>query len=126
MSSIFLFDIASQRNHWLSLRQEAISTNIANANTPGYAAVDVQPFEAVLQSSRLEMATSDPSHVVNSGEQLGGLEEEQEDSWNIYNSGNSVSIEKEMVKAGQVNGAFALSNSVIKSFHRMLLASTKG
>ncbi len=31
-----------------------------------------------------------------------------------------------MVKAGEVNGAFALSSNVIKAFHRMLIASTKG
>lgn len=126
MSSIFLFDITAQRNQWLSIRQATISGNIANANTPGYAAVDVQPFEAVLQSSRLEMATSDSAHVAQSTQQLSSLAEQQEDSWQISNSGNSVSLEKEMVKAGEVNGAFALNNSVIKAFHRMLLTSTKG
>lgn len=126
MSSIFLFDITAQRNQWLSIRQATISGNIANANTPGYAAVDVQPFEAVLQSSRLEMATSDSAHVAQATQQLSSLAEQQEDSWQISNSGNSVSLEKEMVKAGEVNGAFALNNSVIKAFHRMLLTSTKG
>jgi flagellar basal-body rod protein FlgB len=126
MSSIFLFDIASQRNQWLSLRQEAISGNVANANTPGYAAHDVQPFESVLQSSRLEMATTDPAHVVQPTQQLSNLEQRQEDDWQVYDSGNSVSLEKEMVKAGEINGAFALNNNVIKAFHRMLLSSTKG
>jgi len=126
MSSIFLFNIASQRSHWLSIRQAAISGNIANANTPGYTAVDVQPFEAVLQSSKLELATSDPQHVSQPSEPLDGLEEKQKPNWRVYNSGNSVSIEKEMVKADEVNGDFALNNSVVKAFHRMLLTSTKG
>jgi flagellar basal-body rod protein FlgB len=126
MSSIFLFNIASQRNQWLSIRQATISDNIANANTPGYVAVDVQPFESVLQSSHLEMATSDPNHVSQSAEPLNGLAEKQDDVWHVYNSGNSVSLEKEMVKAGEVNNAFALNNSVVKAFHRMLINSTKG
>jgi flagellar basal-body rod protein FlgB len=126
MSSIFLFNIASQRNQWLSLRQETIAGNVANANTPGYAAHDVQPFEAVLQSSRLELATTDPAHVVQPAQQLSNVEEKQEDNWQVYDSGNSVSLEKEMVKAGEINGAFALNNNVIKTFHRMLLSSTKG
>ena len=34
MNSIFLFDIASQRNNWLAMRQETITGNIAHANTP--------------------------------------------------------------------------------------------
>jgi flagellar basal-body rod protein FlgB len=126
MSSIYLFNIASQRSHWLAVRQETVSSNIAHANTPGYAARDVQPFEAVLQSSHLEMATSDPSHVADQTRGLGSAVEAEDDSWQSYESGNTVSIEKELVKAGEVNGAFALNNSVVKSFHRMLLASAKG
>jgi flagellar basal-body rod protein FlgB len=126
MSSIFLFDIASQRNQWLSLRQATISSNIANANTPGYAARDVQPFESVLQSSSLELAATDPAHVSQLPNRLGNLEERQRDTWHIDNSGNSVKLEEEMVKAGEVNSAFALNNSVIKAFNRMLLSATKG
>jgi flagellar basal-body rod protein FlgB len=125
MSSIFLFDIASQRNQWLAMRQETITANIAHANTPGYAARDVQPFEAVLQSEQLAVATTDPSHVAQSTRPVDGSVE-SDDDWQVYNSGNSVSIEKELVKAGDVNGAFALNNGVIKAFHRMLLTSTKG
>ena len=126
MSSIYLFDIASQRSHWLSLRQEAVATNIAHANTPGFHARDVQPFEAVLQSSQLSMATSDPAHIAHSTQPLDGTEEADADGWQTSDSGNSVSIEKEMVKAGDVNSAFGLNNSVVKAFHRMLLTSTKG
>lgn len=126
MNSIFLFDITSQRNQWLSLRQTAISSNIAHANTPGYEAVDVAPFESVLQTSQLELARSDQGHFGLSGRQRHDLDVPQEDKWHVYDSGNSVSLEKEMVKAGEVNGAFALSNNVIRAFHRMLVASAKG
>ena len=126
MSSIYLFNIASQRSQWLSLRQEAISGNISNANTPGYAARDVQPFEAVLESEQLSLTASDPGHLTQSAEQLGTFMESDHVGWQVYNSGNSVSIEKEMVKANEVNGAFALNTSVVKAFHRMLLTSTKG
>ena len=126
MSSIYLFNIASQRSHWLAARQETVSSNIAHANTPGYAARDVQPFEAVLQSSHLAMATSDPSHVADQTRGLQGVVEAEDDGWQTTDSGNTVSLEKELVKAGEVNGAFALNNSVVKTFHRMLLASAKG
>jgi len=126
MSDLYLFNIASQRSHWLSLRQETITSNIAHANTPGYAARDLQPFESVLQSSHLAMQTSDPGHIVQSSGTLETLAEAEQEGWHTYDSGNSVSIEKELVKAGDVNSAFALNNSVVKSFHRMLLTSAKG
>ncbi len=35
-------------NRWLVVRQSTVAQNIANANTPGYKAVDVEPFEAAL------------------------------------------------------------------------------
>jgi flagellar basal-body rod protein FlgB len=126
MSSIFLFEIASQRSQWLSMRQAAISSNIANANTPGYTAMDVKPFETVLHNARLEVAQSDPDHLSEPGRKLASVEHEEEANWHVFDSGNSVSLENEMVKAGEVNSAFALNNSVIKAFHRMLLTSAKG
>lgn len=126
MSSIFLFDIASQRSNWLSIRQAAISGNIANANTPGYDSRDVAPFERVLQTSQLELAKSDPGHFGLANELSANMEPSPEDEWHVYHSGNSVSIEKEMVKASEVNSAFSLNGGVVKAFHRMLIASTKG
>ena len=45
MTPVHLFGVLSQHNRWLSLRQATISGNIANANTPGYKGIDVEPFE---------------------------------------------------------------------------------
>ena len=55
MTAIHLFDVVSRNNLWLSVRQSTIASNIANANTPGYKALDVEPFEKVLESTRLSM-----------------------------------------------------------------------
>ena len=52
MSDIYLFQVASQKSQWLSARQTAVASNVANASTPGYRAVDVQPFSAVLDTPR--------------------------------------------------------------------------
>ena len=49
LSSVYLFEVGSQKAQWLSARQTAIAANVANANTPGYHAVDIQPFSAVLE-----------------------------------------------------------------------------
>jgi flagellar basal-body rod protein FlgB len=126
MTPIYLFDIASQRSHWLSVRQATITGNVANANTPGYTAMDVKPFEAVLQQSRLEMAATDPMHLGPSATQQSSFEQEAVHGWHVAESGNSVKLEKEMAKAGEINNAFALNNNVVKAFHRMLLTSAKG
>ena len=44
-----------------------ISANIANANTPGYEALDIQPFSDVMDQTRLTMARTNVAH-------LGGVE----------------------------------------------------
>jgi flagellar basal-body rod protein FlgB len=126
MTPIYLFDIASQRSNWLSVRQATIAGNVANANTPGYTAMDVKPFEAVLQQSRLEMAATNPMHMAPAGAEQSGFENESIDGWHVAESGNSVQLEKEMAKAGEINNAFALNNNIVKAFHRMLLTSAKG
>ncbi len=63
MDAINFFSIASQQNRWLSVRQSVVAQNIANVNTPGFKALDVQPFEAVLNSTGIEMRKTQESHL---------------------------------------------------------------
>ena len=46
--------------------------------------------------------------------------------WEITQSGNGVSLEQELIKSSDVNRAYRLNTGVIKAFHRMILASSKG
>jgi len=57
MESVHLFELASQQARWLSARQVTVAENIANANTPGYKAADVPPFEAVLTNPYINKAS---------------------------------------------------------------------
>ncbi|HVY43145.1 MAG: flagellar basal body rod protein FlgB [Bacteroidota bacterium] len=123
---IYLLDLTSRANHWLSVRQTTIAENIANANTPGFKAQDVKPFESVLDSMNLAMASTRPDHLQYTPPAYGRTEVAPDEDGEVVHSGNSVSMETEMIKAGEVNRSFALNTSILKSFHRMLLASTKG
>ncbi|MBZ8131786.1 flagellar basal body rod protein FlgB [Afifella sp. IM 167] len=125
MQPVHLFDLAARHAQWASIRQTVISGNVANANTPGFAARDVEPFETVLDSTHLVMAKTQANHLDISGAAAGTSPDVQRDTWNVHYSGNSVSLDEEMVKAGEVNRAFMLNTSVVKSFHRMLLSSMK-
>ena len=48
---IGLFDLAEKRLTWTAQRQSVLATNIANANTPGFQARDIQSFANVLSGS---------------------------------------------------------------------------
>jgi len=125
MTPVHLFNVISQNNRWLAVRQATIAGNIANANTPGYKALDVEPFAAVMEQTRLTMAATNPAHMTSAGEVKQAAAVGTEQPWEITHSGNSVTLEQELIKAGDVNRAFKLNTSVLKAFHRMLLASAK-
>ncbi len=126
MQPIYLFNLASQHNRWLSVRQAAIAGNIANANTPGFKAQDVAPFETVLDATQLTMTATQPGHITPAPANVPAPEVRVHKPWEVMHSGNSVSLEQELLKAGEVNRAYALDTSMVKAFHRMLLTSVKG
>ena len=126
MDPVNLFSIASKHNRWLSVRESAVAQNIANVNTPGYKALDVEPFEAALAATRLAMARTRPEHLNPAGENLAAQEMRNEESWQILHSGNNVNLEQQLMKSGEISGSYALNTSVLKTFHRLLLTSSKG
>ena len=126
MRPIHLFDITSQHNQWLASCQSLIASNIANANTPGYQARDLKPFEEILSATKLELAATRRGHMQpESPTSAAAAERRLASTWDITHSGNSVTMEKELMKAAEVSGAYSLNTSVIKAFHRMLISSSR-
>jgi flagellar basal-body rod protein FlgB len=126
MLPVNLFDLASQQARWLSVRQSTIAGNIANVNTPGYRAVEVEPFEKVLSATRVAVETTDARHI-STGATTGSFSVRQQDSdVAVMPSENSVVLENELMKDGEVGRTFELNTAIVKAFHRMILMSTKG
>lgn len=120
-----LFNIISRHNNWLAVRQTAVAGNIANANTPGFRAQDVQPFEMAVEQARLAMTATQPAHLTSGPPDAPATELRREDPWEVTHSGNNVSLEQELLKAGEANRAFRLNTSVAKAFHRMIMTSSR-
>lgn len=127
MEPIFLLDLASRKTAWLAARQAVVAQNIANANTPGYQTKDVGAFADVLAKTRLDMATTDTAHLSTGPlAASGGMSDiGRADDFEVTESGNTVGLESEMAKAGEVNRDYALTTNIVKSFHSMLLAALK-
>ena len=115
-------------NRWLSVRQSVVAQNIANANTPGYKAIDVEPFEAALESTR----ASRWSGRVPIISRLGRRRPPTPGRWSKRRLGDRALGQQRQLssssclKAGEIGGAYARNTSVIKAFHRMLMASSRG
>jgi flagellar basal-body rod protein FlgB len=127
MGVVHLFDLASQQARWLSARHIAVASNIANVNTPGYKAADVPPFESVFNDSNVTLTTTNPLHIGVDPLSAEALAAKGEGNpWEVSHSGNSVSIEQELLKSGEVMSAFSLNRAVTKAFNQMLMTSVKG
>ncbi len=121
-----LFAVASQRAQWLSARLGVIAGNIANAGTPGYRARDVAPFSAVMENRAVKLARTSPAHLNMSGEAAPARPETREaPAGRMTYSGNSVSLDKELMKGAEVVRSYRLTTSVVRSFHRMYLLALK-
>ena len=126
METVNLFALATQQSKWLAVRQTAIAGNVANVNTPGYKAVDVEPFQSVLDRTAVKLAATREGHLAGRAGEYGFAVGESDGSPSILPSENSVALETELMKAGEVRRQFELNTSIIKAFHRMLLMSSKG
>jgi flagellar basal-body rod protein FlgB len=120
---IYLFDLAFQRAEWLSVRQTTVAENIANANTPNFRARDVEPFEATLDKTALAMSATSSGHLMLASAPVRAGEGRR--SFDIT-SGSGISLEQELIKAGEVSRDYALDINIVKSFHRMWMASVRG
>ncbi|KAB2665392.1 flagellar basal body rod protein FlgB [Brucella tritici] len=126
MSSIHLFDLAARQAQWLSVRQATVAGNVANANTPDFRARDVQPFADVLDKTQLTMAATSPLHLEAEADGISGARLRPDDITEQTHSGNTVDVEQEMMKAGEIAREYSLNTSIVKAFHRMMLSVAKG
>lgn len=123
---VYLFSLIERQQSWLSARQALVAQNVANANTAGYRAVDLTPFAKVLDRSALEMSGTHGMHIQSAVSDQASAMGKPSAGWEVSYSGNSVSLEQEMIKAGDIRGAYSLDTSIKKAFHNMWMMSVKG
>ena len=124
MDAVNLFKLASTQAKWLSLRQTTVANNIANANSPNYRSVDVEPFEAAVSNESVRLAATNASHFgVKDGASFQVVEEQ---SSKLTTSGKPVSMEDELVKSSEIRHAFELNTAIVAAFHQMVLMTAKG
>ncbi|MFY9629290.1 MAG: flagellar basal body protein [Methylocystis sp.] len=126
MEPVYLFGLINQQRSWLSTRQEVIARNVANANTPGFKTLDLKPFVSAPESGELGMVATGALHLSSATEGELSVNQMSGEAWETTQSGNSVSLESEMIKAGDVRTAYSLNASIMKAFHGMWISSLKG
>lgn len=107
-----------------AIRQNVISGNLANAETPGYIQKQI-PFERELQKAfdkkSVKLATSEPGHI-------SGKESVMENSYNPYKlikeygKPNELNIDTEMAKMAQNNLLYEASTKLLSKKFELLKA----
>lgn len=105
-------------------RQAAVAQNIANADTPGYHARDVQPFQDVYEpaGSATQLRATRPGHL-NAAQSAGYAEIQLRDSGPSSPNENNVSLELEMLQAIEVKRQHERAVSIYKSALSVLRSS---
>jgi flagellar basal-body rod protein FlgB len=125
MQPIQLFDLASRQAKWLTVRESVVATNIANANTPKYRAQDVTPFSAVMETTAMPMAATNPAHFTDGFSATQNVETYQTDDPVIMPSDNNVGLANELMKSGEIKRDYDLNTGLVKSFNRLMLLTVK-
>ncbi|MGH6942981.1 MAG: flagellar basal body rod protein FlgB [Geminicoccaceae bacterium] len=113
LTGIPFFALAAARLAHASQRNTVIARNIANADTPGFKAKDIEPFDFQRMTARAASGVAPkatrPGHV--SKETLVGPQSEIHDAPATAESpdGNTVSLEEQMVQAADTRAIFELA-----------------
>jgi flagellar basal-body rod protein FlgB len=125
LSQIPLFAMLRGRLGYLADRQQLISENVANADTPGYLPKDLKPFsfaaQVQAQSTAMTPVATDPGHMQPQRSQMGGAPGFKpivaRDSETTLD-GNAVVLEEQMMKLTDAR----MSYDVAISFYQKSLA----
>lgn len=97
-----LFELAGVHARWLTMRQEAVASNVANADRPGHRAVAAPDFRAVVDDATGARPLQ-PGRAV-------------------LPSGNTVDLASAMIEGSRIGRENGVNAAIVSAFHRMTLA----
>jgi flagellar basal-body rod protein FlgB len=134
LDSISLFRVVDKQLRFLGQRQETLAKNIANANTPGYQAMDLAApdFQSAMNSVQpVEMAATAPAHfgVAKGAAATAAAKEKPIVPWEISPDGNSVVLEQQMMEASSTQANYQMATELYRKYIGMMklaLGSNRG
>ncbi|EPX77997.1 Flagellar basal-body rod protein FlgB [Salipiger mucosus DSM 16094] len=109
--------------HHLSTRQQVLSENIANSDTPGYRTKDVEAFSDYVSGARSTGLSS--THARHIGSIRGGdVQVVKPTSWGESPNGNNVILEEETIKAADTADNYQFATRLYTKAYGLLKAAT--
>ena len=114
-----LLGMLRERMSWLSARQDVLSQNVANADSPGYAARDLKPikFEEMMKrvnggADATALTVTDPHHIAASSSLANGYAGKDAPDVEANPQGNTVSLEEEMIKVADTQAQYQAATNL--------------
>ncbi len=139
LDNIGLFRGFSEKMNWLSQRQEVISQNVANADTPHYRPQDIQAFDfkkALRGHGNLAQPVSGESsaasgavktnvaHIsMKSLDQAEAKERDQKRVYEVAPDGNSVILEEQMMRSTETAAEYQTMVNMYKKHFDMIMTA---
>ncbi len=132
ITNLPMFGLIKERMNWVGQRQQVITQNIANADTPEYQARDIKKFDFKktlrehTPNSRIgkggSMRTTHPMHLSGRVESFASAASRVDRKpYETAPDGNSVVLEEQMVKMNEA----AVQHSAMVGLYRKHLAMIK-
>ena len=131
LPDIPLLSMLKTRMTWLNQRQDVLTQNVANADTPGFVARDLKPLDfsdalrhasGPMQSAGT-LAVTDPRHIAIKMSAASDFQDVAVRDVESSPNGNSVSLEQEMIKVSDTQAEFqAATNLYAKAMTMMKTA----
>ncbi|GAB4523305.1 MAG: flagellar basal body rod protein FlgB [Parvularculaceae bacterium] len=129
-----IFQAIKTKMSFLGDRARVLAENIANADTPDYKAKDLKPldFDEVLRQQTSAgtgsgMRATHERHLKGGGARMSAFEIEKANDGHEGLNGNTVSLQDQMVKAGDTQMQYEMATSLYrKSLNMIRIAIGKG
>jgi flagellar basal-body rod protein FlgB len=125
LTKLPLFTLMARRMDWLTQRQTVLAQNIANADSPDYHSRDLTPesFRRMLEPAapHVQLVADSPGHI--QPPKPGPASFRDAKSKQVYETaldGNSVSLEEQMMKVSETQGAYRLVTNLFEKQVSML------
>ncbi len=138
LTNLPMFGLMKRRMGWLNQRQEVISQNVANADTPKYTSHDVKAFDFRAELRRLEnkrggvpkvsMAVTDPKHIAGAARGAGQDFQVGEDRspYETAPDGNQVVLEEQMVRMNETQANHNTMTQLYRKHMAMFKSVARG
>jgi flagellar basal-body rod protein FlgB len=120
-----ILQILPNHMNWLNQRFAVAAGNVANIDTPGYRARQVEDFAPVMHSVATELHLTNAGHQNASSARSSTFDIEYKPSDDETHSQNNVVLEDEMRVIGETSRQISMETSLYRIFHRMTISSLK-